>query len=176
MALEEYNEAVRDFSDASEIDPTGFNVQAKLKDAQTRQKKAKKKDYYKILGVDKKAQPHEIQKAYKKLALKWHPDKFSNAPEEEKTKADKMFRELNEAKQVLTDEDKREKYDQGFDLEDINSGRADAGFGGGMDGMDPNDIFSMFMSQGMGGHPGMGRGRTSGMSSGGHPGFTFRFG
>lgn len=46
---------------------------------------------------------------------------------------------------MLTNEDKREKYDQGFDLEDINSGRADHGGMGGMGGMDPNDIFSMFM-------------------------------
>ena len=145
MSMEEYNEAIRDFSDASEYDSTGFNVQAKLKDAQAKQKKAAKKDYYKILGVDKKAQLPAISKAYKKLALKWHPDKFSSATDEEKTKADKMFRELNEAKQVLCDNDKREKYDQGFDLEDINSGRADHGCGGGMGGMDPNDIFSMFM-------------------------------
>lgn len=55
MSMEEYNEAIRDFSDASEYDSTGFNVQAKLKDAQAKQKKAAKKDYYKILGVDKKA-------------------------------------------------------------------------------------------------------------------------
>ena len=97
---------------------------------------------------------------------------------EEKAKADKMFRDLNEAKTVLTDNDKRDKYDQGFDLEDINSGKADSPFGpGGMGGMNPDDIFSMFMGAqggmgGMGGHPGMGRGRTSG----GHPGSTFRFG
>jgi DnaJ family protein C protein 7 len=75
LALEEYNEAVRDYSEASEIDSTGNNVQAKLKDAQAKAKKAKRKDYYKILGVSKEAQDPEIHKAYKKLALKWHPDK-----------------------------------------------------------------------------------------------------
>lgn len=89
-----------------------------------------------------------------------------------------MFKEINEANDVLTDNNKRDKYDQGFDLEDINSGRADHGCGGGMGGMDPNDIFSMFMGAqggmgGMGGHPGMGRGQSS---AGGHPGFSFRFG
>ena len=51
IVLENYNEAIRDFSEASEHDSTGFNVQAKLKDAQDKAKKAKKKDYYKILGV-----------------------------------------------------------------------------------------------------------------------------
>lgn len=53
LVLENYNEAIRDFSEASEHDSTGFNVQAKLKDAQAQSKKAKKKDYYKILGVNK---------------------------------------------------------------------------------------------------------------------------
>jgi DnaJ family protein C protein 7 len=56
-----------------------------------------------------------------------------------------MFKDVNEAMAVLGDRDKREKYEQGFDLEDINSGRADHGQGGGFGGMDPNDLFSMFM-------------------------------
>jgi len=75
LVLENYNEAIRDFSEASEHDSTGFNVQAKLKDAQEKAKRAKKKDYYKILGVKKEDQEPTIRKAYKKLALKWHPDK-----------------------------------------------------------------------------------------------------
>jgi len=80
-----------------------------------------------------------------------------------------MFKDVNEAMAVLGDRDKRDKYDNGYDIEDINSGRADHGHGGGMPGgfggMDPNDLFSMFMGSQMGGggmpggHPGMGRGR-----------------
>jgi len=101
------------------------------------------------------------------LALKWHPDKHTGC-EEDKAKAEKMFREINEAMGVLGDKDKREKYDQGFDLEDINSGRADMGGFGGMGGMDPNDIFSMFMGSGMGGG---GRGRGGGRGGGGMGGF-----
>ena len=72
--------------------------------------------------MNKTDQEPTIRKAYKKLALKWHPDKHKG--EEDKAKADKMFREINEAMGVLGDKDKRDKYDQGFDLEDINSGRA----------------------------------------------------
>ena len=77
VVMEEYNEAIREFSQASEYDSTGFGVQAKLKDAQEKAKKAARKDYYKILGVDKEANDPTIKKAYKKMALKWHPDKNS---------------------------------------------------------------------------------------------------
>ena len=178
IALEEYTEAIRDFSEASEHDSTGFGVQAKLEDAKDKAKKAKRKDYYKILGVEKNASDAEIRKAYKKLALKWHPDKNSGS-EDAKAKADKMFRQVNEANAVLTDRNKRDKYDQGFDLEDINSGRADMGGfpggAGGFGGVDPSDIFSMFMGSGgmgMGGPGGMGggRGRGRGGGAGGFPG------
>lgn len=105
------------------------------------------------------------------MSLKWHPDKNTKS-EEDRIKADKMFKEINEAKAVLTDREKRDKYDQGFDLEDINTGRADHGFGGGggghgghggFGGMDPSDLFSMFMgSQGGGMGGGMGGGRSAG--------------
>lgn len=55
LALEEFNEAIRDYSEASEHDSTAYNVTAKLKDAQAKAKKAKRKDYYKIMGVSKEA-------------------------------------------------------------------------------------------------------------------------
>lgn len=55
VEMEEYDEAVRQFSEATEHDSTGFGVQQKIKDAQERAKKAKRKDYYKILGIDKGA-------------------------------------------------------------------------------------------------------------------------
>ncbi len=63
------------------------------------------KDYYKVLGVAKTATPEEIKKAYRKLALKYHPDK---------TKGDKAaeekFKDVNEANEVLSDPQKRKKY------------------------------------------------------------------
>ena len=64
------------------------------------------KDYYKILGVDKKATSDEIKKAYRKLAIKYHPDKNPN-----NKSAEDKFKEINEANEVLSDAEKRKKYD-----------------------------------------------------------------
>ncbi len=66
-----------------------------------------------MLGVEQKATENDIKKAYKKLAMKWHPDRNSTGTEELKTKADKMFKEINEAYTVLSDKDKRRQYDLG---------------------------------------------------------------
>src|SRR5688572_6359755 len=65
------------------------------------------KDYYKILGVDKKAPQEEIKKAYRKLAVKYHPDKNVGNKE-----AEEKFKQINEANEVLSDPDKRKKYDE----------------------------------------------------------------
>lgn len=65
------------------------------------------KDYYKILGVDKKASQDEIKKAYRKLAVKYHPDKNPGNKE-----AEEKFKEIGEANEVLCDPDKRKLYDQ----------------------------------------------------------------
>lgn len=63
------------------------------------------KDYYKTLGVDKKATPQQIKKAYRKLAMKWHPDKNPD----DKENAEAKFKEIGEAYSVLSDEQKKEK-------------------------------------------------------------------
>lgn len=65
------------------------------------------KDYYKILGVSKNATKDEIKKAYRKLAVKYHPDKAKGNKE-----AEEKFKEINEANEVLSDDEKRKKYDQ----------------------------------------------------------------
>ena len=62
------------------------------------------------MGVEKGASDADIRKAYKKAALKWHPDKNSQS-EEQKVKAEKMFKDVNEAMNVLGDKEKREKYE-----------------------------------------------------------------
>lgn len=93
-------------------------------------------NYYEILGVSKTASQEEIQKAYRDLIKKWHPDKFTNASESEKKKAEEMSRQINEAYETLSDADARAKYDNpvqdsfggGFDPSDLFGG---SGFGGG---------------------------------------------
>lgn len=90
---------------------------------------ATKRDYYDILGVSKTATAADIKSAYRKMALKWHPDKNQDKKEEAETK----FKEINEAYQVLSDENKRKTYDQfGHAAFDPASGMGGAGgFGGG---------------------------------------------
>lgn len=103
-----------------------------------------KKDYYDLLGVEKTASEAEIKKAYRKLAMKYHPDRFSNATETEKKEAEEKFKELNEAYQVLSDTDKRSKYDR-FGHAAFENG-AGEGYGGfeGFSGSGFEDIFSSF--------------------------------
>ncbi|KAG8898131.1 hypothetical protein FRB99_007647 [Tulasnella sp. 403] len=74
------------------------------------------KDYYKLLGVDRNADDEAIKKAYKKMALKWHPDR--NAGSEE---ANQKFKEISEAFEVLSDKNKRAIYDQ-FGEEGLKGG------------------------------------------------------
>ncbi len=117
-----------------------------------------KKDYYEILGIDKDASKKDIKKAYRKLALKYHPDKNKSKNAEEK------FKEISEAYAVLHDDEKRKMYDQyghagidqQFSREDIFRGAdfgdifRNMGFGFGID-----DIFEQFF----GGRSGFRRGR-----------------
>ena len=92
------------------------------------------RDYYEVLGVSKSADATEIKKAYRKLALKYHPDKNPGDKE-----AEEKFKEAAEAYDVLSNEEKRHRYDQ-FGYAGVG-GAGQGGFGGGMS-MD--DIFSQF--------------------------------
>ena len=74
------------------------------------------KDYYKTLNVSKKASISEIKDSYKKLALKWHPDKNRHNPEESK----KIFQRISEAYSILSDAEKRKKYDKYGTVEDFD--------------------------------------------------------
>ncbi|KAG2448958.1 hypothetical protein HYH02_005712 [Chlamydomonas schloesseri] len=94
------------------------------REAERRLKMAKRKDYYKVLGVDKSAGDREIKRAYRELAKKYHPDKVSA---EEREASEAQFREIAEAYEVLSDEGKRQAYDSGQDLEEMQHG----GGGGG---------------------------------------------
>ena len=106
-----------------------------------------KRDYYEVLGLQKGATADEIKKAYRKLAIKWHPDKWQQASEAEQKTAEQNFKEVNEAYAVLSDEQKRARYDQ-FGHAGMNGGFGGGGSTGGFDfnGMDfdPFDIFNAF--------------------------------
>lgn len=93
-----------------------------------------KRDYYEVLGVDKGASKDEIKKAYRKIAIKYHPDKNPDNNE-----AEEKFKEAAEAYEVLSNDEKRQRYDR-FGHQGV--GGAGGGFGGG--GMNMDDIFSQF--------------------------------
>jgi molecular chaperone DnaJ len=94
-----------------------------------------KRDYYEILGLSKSASEEEIKKAYRKLAMKYHPDRNPDSHE-----AEEKFKEASEAYEILSDADKRAAYDRMGHSAFENGG----GFGGGAGGFNPQDIFSQF--------------------------------
>jgi len=107
-----------------------------------------KRDFYDILGVSKSAQQDEIKKAYRKVALKYHPDRNPDNKE-----AEEKFKEAAEAYEILSNPEKRQRYDQ-FGHQAFGPG---AGAGGRGQNMDMDDIFSMFGDI-FGGHFGGGGG------------------
>ena len=103
---------------------------------------AEKRDYYEVLGVDKNASEKDIKKAYRKLAMKYHPDVSEEEGAEEK------FKEVSEAYAVLSDDEKRQRYDQfghagmdGFSAEDFYQ---NVNFEDIFQGFDIGNIFDMF--------------------------------
>lgn len=104
---------------------------------------SQKRDYYDVLGIDSSATASEIKKAYRKLAIKYHPDKNPDDKE-----AEEKFKELGEAYEVLSDEKKRATYDQ-YGHSAFDGG---AGQGGGFGGFhDASDIFSQVFGGAFGG-------------------------
>ncbi|MBE6269057.1 MAG: molecular chaperone DnaJ [Bacteroidales bacterium] len=111
-----------------------------------------KRDYYEVLGVDKSATADAIKKAYRKKAIQYHPDKQQGKSEAEKKEAEDLFKEAAEAYSVLSDPDKKARYDQ-FG----HAGMGGAAGGGGFSDFgdfDLNDIFSSVFGQGFGGFGG----------------------
>ena len=163
MELKMFDDARADFQKAKDLDPNVAGVEGYLSEANQNAEKARKRDYYAILGVDKNADEKEIKRAYKKMAMKYHPDRNSES-EESKKMAEKKFIDVNDAYSVLSDPKKRSMYDQGVDP--LNPEEASGGgvhFGG-----DASEILKMFFG---GGSPfGF---STGGFGNGGNIKFTF---
>ena len=149
----DWEEAARAYKHIQEQTPDEPGIAKEVRNAELELKKSKRKDYYKILGVDKDANEPEIKKAYRKLAVIHHPDKNMNDPD-----AETRFKDIQEAHETLTDPQKRERYDSGVDLMEPGEGFG-GGFPGGMGGfgggggvqIDPEMLFNMMGGGGRGG-------------------------
>jgi DnaJ family protein C protein 7 len=129
-----WEEALRELKALHEANPTEPGLAKEIRDAELEMKKSKRKDYYKILGLEKDCTETEVKKAYRKLAIIHHPDK--NPGDEE---AADRFKEIQEAHETLSDSQKRARYDSGEDLidpSDMFGGGGGGGFGGA-GGIDP---------------------------------------
>lgn len=115
----------------------------------------KYKDYYKVMGVSRTASEEEIKKQYKKLAIKYHPDANPNNPS-----AEKRFKEISEAKEVLLDPENRRKYDTlGQNFRQYRNQGPMAGFRQGHPQSDMNSVFTSFFEEIFGGRDAIRKGR-----------------
>lgn len=117
IALKDPEKSKEDLRKVLELDPNNRDAIILLDDIIREEKKCNRRDFYKILELNKNASKEEIKKAYRRLAQIWHPDK-NNKSEEQKKYAEKMFKDLNEAKNILSDDRKRTIYDSGAHPDD----------------------------------------------------------
>lgn len=160
-----WEEAVREWKAIQEHEPEDRSIAKEIRKAELELKKAQRKDYYKILGVDKNADEPTIKKAYRKLAIVHHPDKNPGD-----SAAEARFKDISEAYETLSDPQyvqgddlgrltlsanngrrKRARYDSGDDLADMSDMFGGGGGGGMSGGIDPEILFSMMGGQGGGG-------------------------
>lgn len=128
------------------------------------------KDYYEVLGVDRGADDATIKKAYRKLAMKYHPDRNPDNKE-----AEEKFKEIGEAYEVLSDADKRAAYDR-MGHEAFKNGGMNGAGGGGFGGFtDPMDIFAQMFGGGFGGFGGFGGGGRQRQADPRRPGADLRY-
>ena len=198
-----YDEAKNDFQKMKEIDPNNKDADRLLKAANELITQGRVRDYYKILELDRNATPEQIKKAYRKLAIKWHPDRNSES-EESKKIAQKKFIDIGDAYNVLSDPKKKQMYDAGMDPLNPDQGGMPGGADMGGMSVDPSEIFKFFGGNGKGGSSkvffttmgggsdlndfseffgGAGPGgfqqfftNMGGAGQGGHQGFSFNFG
>jgi len=143
METEKYEEAVRDYEKVLKIDRGNNEYRHLLHEAKLELKKSLRKDYYKILSVDKSVNGEDIKKAYRKRAMIHHPDRHSGATDTEKEDHERKFKDVVEAYTVLSDAKRRRVYDSGEDFEDDDEG---------IDGFYDDDPNTMFQSHFGGGH------------------------
>jgi DnaJ family protein C protein 7 len=127
-----WEESVRELKSLFEENPQDSGLPKEIRHAELELRKSKRKDYYKILGIEQDATEVQIKKAYRQMAIKWHPDKNPNNDE-----ADARFKDIGEAYETLSDTQKRDRYDRGVDLEPDPSEM----FGGGSMNIDPTVLF-----------------------------------
>ena len=118
LGLEEFDQAVADYTKATQINPQHQAATQGLHHAQLELKKSQQKDYYKELGIPRNANARAIKKAYRKAALLWHPDKHE--ADADKTLAEKKFQAIAEAYEVLSDPEIKGKYDRGEEVSEHN--------------------------------------------------------
>ena len=127
-------------------------------------------DYYQVLGVERNADDATIKKAYRKLAMKYHPDRNPDNKE-----AEEKFKEIGEAYEVLSDADKRAAYDR-MGHEAFKNGGMNGAGGGGFGGFtDPMDIFAQMFGGGFGGFGGFGGGGARRQADPRRPGSDLRY-
>jgi len=140
QSLGQYQDALEEMEAlAKGIGRGNESVHEHLKHARFELKKSKRKDYYKLLNCrsGSMATDKDIKVGYRKAAMKWHPDRWSSGTDEEKAEAERMFKEVGEANDVLSNSQMKRLYDQGYDLEEIkqrmemqNQRHRHSGFGG----------------------------------------------
>merc|ERR1711967_203694 len=105
------------------------------KKTQVELKQSKEVNYYKVLGVDKNATPKEIKSAYRKLAKEYHPDKLpADATEEERKEAADQFARIAQAYEILSDDNLRQRYNNGEDVSSASAQQGQPQGGGGPGG------------------------------------------
>ncbi|BDA47764.1 DnaJ homolog subfamily C member 7 [Coccomyxa sp. Obi] len=153
-ALKNWEDAVRDYEKVQGMDSEVQGIAGMLRHAKTELKKSKRVDYYKLLDISQDASENDIKKAYKRAALRYHPDK---AVAEEREEAEKKFKQVGAAHAILSDPAKRQKYDAGWTEEEIEQGCTDCGMGGyGGGGPSMDDLLAQMFAQQRGGFGGSG--------------------
>jgi len=192
MELKEWDAAEECLKKAKTIDPT-LKIDTELKQVSAEVVKANDKDYYEILGLKKGDGQDKIKKAYKELVRKWHPDKHAGGRKEDQDLAEKKFKLINEANDVLSDPQKKQMYDLGGGKQNGGGSSGGPGFQSGsgnfkdfqgfedmggfhsMGGANGPKIFQMFFNNGSSNNFSFGTGADGfgdfgGFSGFGHPG------